>query len=143
MKILNFGSERKLKIAASEVRKFAQKIVREKKEELEKKSEIDSVDLLSRFQISGKDSTSAALTWFFWLLSKNSNVEEEIWKEIGGKTKAPVFDEVKDMVYTRASLCESIRLYPPIPFDSKVAESDDILPDGKVVKKGMRVTYVP
>ncbi|KAK6940712.1 Cytochrome P450 [Dillenia turbinata] len=161
MKILNFGSERKLKIAVSEVRKFAQKIVREKKEELEKNSKIDSVDLLSRFLISGqcdedfvidivisfilagKDTTSAALTWFFWLLSRNPNVEEEILKEIGGKTKAPVFDEVKDMVYTHASLCESMRLYPPVPLDSKGAESDDILPDGTVVKKGMRVTYVP
>ncbi|KAK6940717.1 Cytochrome P450 [Dillenia turbinata] len=161
MKILNFGSERKLKIAVSEVRKFAQTIVREKKEELEKKSEIDSVDLLSRFLISGhcdeefvtdvvnsfilagRDTTSAALTWFFWLLSKNPNAEEEILKEIRGKTKSPVFDEVKDMVYTHASLCESMRLYPPVPLDTKAAESDDILPDGTVVKKGMRVAYVP
>ncbi|KAK6940713.1 Cytochrome P450 [Dillenia turbinata] len=161
MKILNFGSERKLKIAVSEVRKFAQKIVREKKEKLEKKSEIDSFDLLSRFLISGhydeefvtdivisftlagRDTTSGALTWFFWLLSKNPNVEEEILKEIRRKAKAPVFDEVKGMVYTHASLCESMRLYPPVPADSKEAESDDVLPDGTVVKKGMRVTYVP
>ncbi|KAK6940714.1 Cytochrome P450 [Dillenia turbinata] len=161
MKILNFGSERKLKIAVSEVREFALKIVREKKEELEKKSEIDSVDLLSRFLISsycdeefvtdivisfilaGRDTTSAALTWFFWLLSKNPNAEEEILKEIRGKTKSPVFDEVKDMVYTHASLCESMRLYPPVPVDFKAAKSDDILPDGTVVKKGMRVAYVP
>ncbi|KAK6937835.1 Cytochrome P450 [Dillenia turbinata] len=161
MKILNFGSERKLKIAVSEVREFAKKIVREKKLELEEKSEIDSVDLLSRFLISGhgdeafvtdivisfilagRDTTSAALTWFFWLLSKNPNVEEEILKEIRGKTKSSVFDEVRDMVYTHASLCESMRLYPPVPVDSKAAESDDILPDGTVVKKGMRVSFVP
>ncbi|CAK9143803.1 unnamed protein product [Ilex paraguariensis] len=47
------------------------------------------------------------------------------------------------MVYTHASLCESMRLYPPVPLDSKEATEDDVLPDGTVVKKGMIVTYHP
>jgi cytochrome P450 len=59
------------------------------------------------------------------------------------KSEALVYDEVKDMVYTHASLCESMRLYPPVPSDSKEALNDDVLPDGTVVKKGMRVTYMP
>ncbi|XVE72987.1 hypothetical protein DITRI_Ditri11bG0082000 [Diplodiscus trichospermus] len=42
----------------------------------------------------------------------------------------PVFEEVEDMVYTHASLCECMRLYPPVPVDSKVAMGDDVLPDG-------------
>ncbi|MCL7026598.1 hypothetical protein MKW94_010330 [Papaver nudicaule] len=47
------------------------------------------------------------------------------------------------MVYIHASLCESMRLYPPVPIDSKEAASDDILPDGTIVMKGMRVSYSP
>ncbi|KAI3984809.1 hypothetical protein MKX01_039426 [Papaver californicum] len=47
------------------------------------------------------------------------------------------------MTYTHAALCESMRLYPPVPTDSKQAASDDILPDGTVVKKGERVIYHP
>ncbi|KAE8701424.1 Cytochrome P450 94A2 [Hibiscus syriacus] len=161
MRFFDVGSEKRLRIAVSRVRDFAMKIVREKKQELADKSSLESVDLLSRFLssgltdenfatdivisfiLAGRDTTSAALTWFFWLLSKNPGVEEEILKEIKGKSGMPVFEEVKDMVYTHACLCETMRLYPPVPVDGKTAENDDVLPDGTVVKKGTIVTYHP
>ncbi|KAH7517341.1 hypothetical protein FEM48_Zijuj09G0053200 [Ziziphus jujuba var. spinosa] len=47
------------------------------------------------------------------------------------------------MVYTHAALCEAMRLYPPVPLDSKVAAMDDVLPEGTVVKKGDMVGYHP
>ncbi|GMP53847.1 hypothetical protein CsSME_00019197 [Camellia sinensis var. sinensis] len=47
------------------------------------------------------------------------------------------------MVYTHASLSETMRLYPPIPIDGKQALKNDVLPDETVVKKGMRVNYHP
>ena len=127
-KLLNIGSEKRLRIAVSEIREFAMKIINEKKQELGEKQSLDSVDLLSRFLssghsdenfvidivisfiLAGRDTTSAALTWFFWLLSKNPEIESEILKEIYEKSEAPIYDEVKDMVYTHASLCESMRL---------------------------------
>ncbi|KAK7336831.1 hypothetical protein VNO77_17381 [Canavalia gladiata] len=158
-KLLNIGSEKRLRMAVSEVHEFAKNIVREKKRELKEKASLDSVDMLSRFLTSGhsdedfvtdivisfilagKDTTSAALTWFFWLLSKNPRVEKEMLEEINQKSEAPVYDEVKEMVYTHAALCESMRLYPPVPMDSKEAVNDDVLPDGTVVKKGVMVTY--
>jgi len=158
-KILNIGRERRLKEAVAEVRGLATRIVREKKKELVEKSALESVDLLSRFLssghsdesfvidivisfiLAGRDTTSAALTWFFWLLSKHSHVENEILKEITGKSNLFSYDEVKDMVYTHASLCESMRLYPPVPVDTKEAAYDDVLPDGTFVKKGWRVAY--
>ncbi|XP_019444465.1 PREDICTED: cytochrome P450 94A1-like [Lupinus angustifolius] len=157
---LNIGSEKRLRIAVSEVQEFARKIVREKKKELEEKASLDSVDMLSRFLssghsdedfvmdivisfiLAGKDTTSAALTWFFWLLSKNPRVEKEIIKEIREKSEGvTVYEEVKDMVYTHAALSESMRLYPPVPMDGKEAMNNDVLPDGTIVKKGMSVTY--
>ncbi|KAM3269774.1 cytochrome 94A1 [Capsicum chacoense] len=160
---LNIGSEKKLQIAVQQVREFAKRIVREKQMELNEKSSLDSADLLSRFLsrgnsdedfvtdivisfiLAGRDTTSAALTWFFWLISKNPEVEFEILKEIGEKPDDSVvlYDEVKNMMYTHASLCESMRFYPPVPMDSKVAAKDDVLPDGTFVKKGTRVTYHP
>ncbi|GAV80906.1 p450 domain-containing protein, partial [Cephalotus follicularis] len=160
-RFFNTGSEKRLKMLVSHVREFAKNIIRQKKKELKEKSSIESVDLLSRFLssghsdenfvtdivisfiLAGRDTTSAALTWFFWLLSKNPQVEKEILKEIREKSSMSVYEEVKDMVYTHASLCESMRLYPPVPMDTKMAEEDDVLPDGTVVKKGARVTYHP
>ncbi|XP_031110520.1 cytochrome P450 94A2-like [Ipomoea triloba] len=160
-RLFNVGSERKLRAAVDEVREFAKKIVREKKQELEEKSTLDSVDLLSRFLssghsdenfvmeivisfiLAGRDTTSAALTWFFWVVSRHPEVENEILKEVRSKSESALYDEVKNMVYTHAALSETMRLYPPVPIDSKAAEEDDVLPDGTIVKKGWRVAYHP
>ncbi|KAF9605906.1 hypothetical protein IFM89_020785 [Coptis chinensis] len=160
-RLLDIGSEKYLRIATTEVRKFAQNIVRKKKQELHEKSSVQKDDLLSRilnssslnetlatdmaisFILAGRGTTSAALTWFFRLVSNNSHVEEELIREIRKKSESPVYEEVKDMVYIHASLCESMRLYPIVAADTKVAASDDVLPDGTLVKKGNRVTYHP
>jgi cytochrome P450 len=45
------------------------------------------------------------------------------------------------MHYVHAALYESMRLFPPVQFDSKFAAGDDTLPDGTAVTKGTRVTY--
>ncbi|XP_073284611.1 cytochrome P450 94A2-like [Primulina huaijiensis] len=158
---LNIGSEKQLKIAVKQVRDFAKELIRGKKHELQTEKPLESVDLLSRvmssghsdedfvvdivinFILAGRDTTSAALTWFFWLLSSHPEVENQILKEIEENADEPSYDEVKDMIYTHAALCESMRLYPPVPSDTKSAVSDDVLPDGTVVKKGMRVAYHP
>ncbi|XP_055813175.1 cytochrome P450 94A2-like [Solanum dulcamara] len=157
----NFGTEKKFKLAVDEVRQFAKQLVKEKQRELSEKSSLDSVDLLSRFLsvghkdedfvtdivisfiLAGRDTTSAALTWFFWLISEHSQVESFILEEIKAKSESPVYDEVKEMIYTHASLCESMRFYPPVPIDTKSATEDNVLPDGTFVKKGTRVSYHP
>ncbi|XP_044480585.1 cytochrome P450 94A2-like [Mangifera indica] len=155
-RLLNIGSERRLKLAISEVKEFSKNIIKEKKQNPD-----ESMDLLTRFlsagkydddfvtdivisfTLAGRDTTSAALTWFFMLISKHPEAEKEILNEIKEKSDTPVYEDIKDMVYTHASLCESMRFYPPVPVDSKVAENDDVLPDGTIVKKGMRVAYHP
>ncbi|XP_042515215.1 cytochrome P450 94A1-like [Macadamia integrifolia] len=143
------------------VREYATNLVRQKKRELEKNSILETEDLLSRFLrsghfderfvtdivisfiVAGRDTTSVALTWFFWLISNNPRVEEEILKEIREKPEALDYDEVKHVVYIHASLCESMRVYPPVPHDTKYASADNVLPDGTVVKKKVDVTYIP
>ncbi|XP_038718459.1 cytochrome P450 94A2-like [Tripterygium wilfordii] len=161
-RFFNVGSEKELRVNVSKVRDFAKNIIKEKKEELRFKKSLESVDILSRFLSSGhsdenfvtdviisfimagRDTTSAALTWFFWLVSQNPKTEHEILKEITEKTETmTAYDEAKEMSYTHAALCETMRLYPPVPVDTKMAMEDDVLPDGTAVKKGMRVTYHP
>ncbi|KAL5792799.1 hypothetical protein ACOSP7_001393 [Xanthoceras sorbifolium] len=160
-RLLNIGSEKRLKVAVSQVHEFAKNIIEEKKQQLKEKPLSESMDLLSRFlssgqyddnfvrdiiisfTLAGRDTTSAALTWFFWLLSKNPEVEKQILNEIKEKSDTPDFEDIKEMVFTHASLCESMRFYPPVPIDGKRAEKDDVLPDGTVVRKGEGVQYNP
>ncbi|KAI3960353.1 hypothetical protein MKW98_017077 [Papaver atlanticum] len=160
-RFFNIGSEKRLRQAISTVRESARKIIRQKKQETKNKSSIEATDLLSRFLrddhlddesiidivisfiLAGQDSTSAALTWFFWLISCHPKVEKEILKEINEISGEPGYEDAKEMVYIHASLCESMRLYPLVSYDNKQAASDDVLPDGTIIKKGVRVIYSP
>ncbi|XP_047328850.1 cytochrome P450 94A2-like [Impatiens glandulifera] len=164
---LDVGSEKDLRVAVNQVRDFAKHMIKEKNKELKENASslLNSVDLLSRFLssghsdenfvtdivisfiLAGRETASAALVWFFWLISKHENVEHQILREIisteENSDQSNMYEEVKEMVYTHAALSESMRLYPPVPINRKEVMNDDILPDGTVVKRGMWVIYLP
>ncbi|GER47953.1 cytochrome P450 [Striga asiatica] len=106
------------------------------------------------FILAGRDTSSVALSWFFWLLTQNPQIEEKILIEIcsvlretrGGDVanwvKEPLeFEELDRLVYLKAALSETLRLYPSVPEDSKHVVADDVLPDGTFVPGGSNVTY--
>ncbi|XP_016479971.2 cytochrome P450 94B3-like [Nicotiana tabacum] len=151
------GSESKLKENVTQIHDSINEIIITKKQNIHENGGERNSDLLSRlllvgledevvrdmvisFLMAGRDTTSSALTWLFWLLTKHRNTEIEILDEIMS-IKAMNYDELKEMKYTHACLCESMRLYPPVAWDSKHAVKDDILPNGTRVYKGNRVTY--
>lgn len=106
------------------------------------------------FILAGRDTSSTALSWFFWLVSQNPKVEEKILIEIcavlmetrGNDTRKwleepLVFEEVDRLTYLRAALSETLRLYPSVPQDSKHVVADDVLPSGAFVPAGSSITY--
>lgn len=99
-------------------------------------------DMVISMIMAGRDTTSAAMTWLFWLLSRHPNKEEMIVNEVRGVFGFD-YEGLKEMRYLKACLCESMRLYPPVAWDSKHAAGDDVLPDGTRVGTGDRVTYFP
>uniref|UniRef100_A0A2P2NZ43 Cytochrome P450 family protein n=1 Tax=Rhizophora mucronata TaxID=61149 RepID=A0A2P2NZ43_RHIMU len=106
-------------------------------------------DIVVNFMIAGRDTTSSALTWFFWLLSKNPHVEIKIREELestmpeaeAGKWRLFGNHEVKDLVYLHGALCEALRLYPPVPFQHKSPLKPDTLPSGHLVVPEMKVLF--
>ncbi|XP_028779479.1 cytochrome P450 86A8-like [Neltuma alba] len=106
------------------------------------------------FILAGRDTSSVALSWFFWLCTQNPKVEEKILVELCTvlmETRGSdvskwmddplVFEEVDRLVYLKAALSETLRLYPSVPEDSKQAVKDDVLPSGTFVPAGSSVTY--
>ncbi|CAL1375304.1 unnamed protein product [Linum trigynum] len=106
------------------------------------------------FILAGRDTSSNALSWFFWLVIQNPRVEEKILLEICTilvETRGELssswfdeplgFDEVDRLMYLKATLSETLRLYPSVPEDSKHVVSDDVLPTGVHVPAGSAVTY--
>ncbi|KAJ4731043.1 Cytochrome P450 86B1 [Rhynchospora pubera] len=102
-------------------------------------------DTTFNLMVAGRDTTSAALTWFFYLLHKNPHVEEKILQELKVLApKNPTFPsvaEIKQLVYLHAALCESLRLYPPVPFEHKAARKPEILPSGVPVNRRRRIMF--
>lgn len=163
---LNVGTERRLRESISTVHDFADEIIRSRLEA--RVGPTRDQDLLSRFIgteespeflrdivisfiLAGRDTTSSALSWFFWILSSRPDVKEKILSEIetvrsgrsGSETTSFAFgyEELKEMHYLHAAISEAMRLYPPVPVDTKACLNDDVLPDGTRVGKGWFVSY--
>ncbi|KAJ3694135.1 hypothetical protein LUZ60_009615 [Juncus effusus] len=102
-------------------------------------------DTTFNIMVAGRDTTSSALTWFFYVLHNNPHVEQTILEEL--KLQAPQNPsfptelELKRLVYLHAALCESLRLYPPVPFNHKVPLKHDILPSGVPVDRKRRILF--
>lgn len=173
-KWLGLGMESSLNRSLKQIDQYLSDIIQKRKLELVNKSGgALHDDLLSRFMkkkvsysdeflqhvalnfiLAGRDTSSVALSWFFWLCIKNPRVEEEILIElctvlietrgtdVSKWTEEPLaFEEVDRLVYLKAALSETLRLYPSVPEDSKHAVNDDVLPSGEFVPAGSAVTY--
>lgn len=173
-KWLGLGMEVTLSRSLVYMDKYLSEIIETRKQELMNRNK-DYDDLLSRFMkkkdyssysdkflqhvalnfiLAGRDTSSAALSWFFWLVMQHPAVEQKIMREIctvlmetrGADVdkwlSEPLdFDEVDRLVYLKAALSEALRLYPSVPEDSKHVVADDVLPDGTFVPAGSSVTY--
>ncbi|KAG8376689.1 hypothetical protein BUALT_Bualt09G0090000 [Buddleja alternifolia] len=160
-RLFNVGSEKKLRQAIKITHILAQEVIRQRR----KFGFSDQKDLLSRFMssisdetylrdiiisflLAGRDTVASALTSFFWLVARHPEVEAAILFEaekiIGPNQEGLTsYKQMQKLHYLHASVYESMRLYPPIQFDSKFCLDDDVLADGSFVKRGTRVTYHP
>ncbi|KAK4439577.1 Alkane hydroxylase MAH1 [Sesamum alatum] len=101
-------------------------------------------DSIMNLIVAGKDTISATLTWFFWLLATNPAEEEKIRQEIStnfqmmsshvGKWEFTDVEELRKLIYLHAALCETLRLFPPVAIQHKTSIKHDILPTGHHIK---------
>ena len=94
--------------------------------------------------LAGHETTSLALSWTYFLLSRHPDVErgiaDEVDRVIGGGR--PSFAHVDRLVSTRRAIEESLRLYPPAWGFSRQAVGDDEI-GGYRVPKGSLVFLIP
>ncbi|XP_038881433.1 alkane hydroxylase MAH1-like [Benincasa hispida] len=96
-------------------------------------------DTVLNFMIAGRDGLSITLSWVFFCLSNNpialAKIREELETTIPpneARDQLRIFsiEEVDKLVYFHGTLCETLRLYPPVPLQHKVSVQHDILPTG-------------
>ncbi|XP_049342529.1 alkane hydroxylase MAH1-like [Solanum verrucosum] len=104
-------------------------------------------DTFLNLMLAGKDTTSAALTWFFVLLAKNPLVEKKIREEIQQQLRVKedenlkffTKEESRKLIYLHGALCETLRLFPSVSLEHKVPLDHDILPSGHRVSPKTRM----
>ncbi|KAK4443598.1 cytochrome P450 [Podospora aff. communis PSN243] len=97
---------------------------------------------------AGRDTTGQALTWAFYLLMKHPHIASKIRQEaqqrfeengvpadIQGEDFDPTLFTPASMPYTMAVFYETLRIYPPIPFEIRQCMQDATLPDGTFLPK--------
>ena len=71
------------------------------------------------FILAGYETTAACLMFTSYLLACNPHVQERLQREIDDKfpntTDRASYDTVTELQYLEQVLCESMRVYPPIP----------------------------
>jgi cytochrome P450 len=94
--------------------------------------------------MAGHETTANTLAWTWLNLSHSPRVlvklQAELAEVLGGR--APVYEDVPRLCYTRYVIEETLRLYPPVPLLSRRAIRDGIL-EGEPYKKGDILMVAP
>lgn len=125
--------------------------------ELEEASLLDPETLqkiLHSFIFAGRDTTGACITYSMYALCRHPEVHRKVVDEVltlttkshntaDNKHNALSYEDLKKLRYLDAVVHETLRLYPPVPFNIKRAAEDDHLPDGTFVPAGCDLAYSP
>lgn len=90
-------------------------------------SEREVRDQLVTFFLAGHETTSQALTWAFYCLSRTPAAERALHEELDGvlgDRDAVTFDDLERLPYTEQVMLEAMRLYPPVYAIARRAHED-------------------
>jgi len=93
---------------------------------------------------AGHETSAAAMTWMFYLLSQHPDVEMKLRKEIAHVLdgRAPTFADLSRLTYTQKVIQETLRLYPAAYLFAREAVGDQTL-DGYKIPAGTMIFITP
>ncbi|KAJ3501438.1 hypothetical protein NMY22_g18926 [Coprinellus aureogranulatus] len=88
-------------------------------------------DEVMNLLVAGRDTTASLLTFTVYMLSEHpavlSRLRAEIMSQVGPSGR-PTLEDFREMKYLRAVLNETLRLYPPVPFNMRRSKDETVLP---------------
>ncbi|KAJ7168966.1 cytochrome P450 [Mycena filopes] len=81
-------------------------------------------DEILNITAAGRDTTASLLTFTTYMLAEHPDILARLRAEIlrvVGPTQRPTYDNFREMKYLRAVLNETLRLYTPVPFNTRSA----------------------
>ncbi|KAG5929428.1 hypothetical protein E4U42_005895 [Claviceps africana] len=83
--------------------------------------------------LAGRDTTAGTLSWAIYELARHPECLAKMRHEIldvVGPSEPPTYEHLKNMPYLKAVINETLRLYPSVPFNLRIALRDCTLPHG-------------
>ncbi|KAH9940666.1 cytochrome P450 [Amylocystis lapponica] len=100
--------------------------------------EEEIISHITSIVFGGTDTTSSALLRTMWLLAEHPEDQERLRQEIQAakvECKGEIsYDQLLSLPFLDAVYRESIRLYPPVPYQDRMAVKDIMLPLGNPIK---------
>lgn len=90
-------------------------------------------DQLVAVLLAGRDTTASTLSWTFYELARHPEVLAKLREEIiehVGLERPPTYSDLKNMKYLQNTMNETLRLYPVVPFNVRLALKNTTLPHG-------------
>jgi len=86
------------------------------------------IDEVTTMIVAGHETAATTLNWTWYLLSQNPKVEQTLHSEVDQlQLRAPSFEDLAKLEYTRQTLEETLRLYPPVWLFTRAAIDEDRL----------------
>ncbi|KAL2137993.1 hypothetical protein VTI28DRAFT_7681 [Corynascus sepedonium] len=108
-------------------------------------------DHMLNILLAARDTSACLMSAAFFELARQPAIQAKLRAEIEGQLngRLPSYDDLKGMTYLNWFIKETLRLYPPVPLNIRVANKDTMLPvgggpDGKApvfVTAGQEVVY--
>ncbi|XP_074206636.1 cytochrome P450 4F3 isoform X4 [Camelus bactrianus] len=94
------------------------------------------------FMFAGHDTTASGLSWVLYNLAKHPEYQERCRQEVeellkDREPKEIEWDDLTQLPFLTMCIKESLRLHPPAPTISRCCTQDIVLPDGRVIPKGV------
>uniref|UniRef100_A0A3Q1MAI6 Uncharacterized protein n=2 Tax=Bos TaxID=9903 RepID=A0A3Q1MAI6_BOVIN len=94
------------------------------------------------FMFEGHDTTASGLSWILYNLAKHPEYQERCGQEVKEllrdcESKEIEWDDLAHLPFLTMCIKESPRLHPPVTFIFRYCTQDIVLPDGRVIPKGV------
>ncbi|KAI9059130.1 cytochrome P450 [Trametes sanguinea] len=92
-------------------------------------SDEDVVGQVPTFLMAGHETTSIALSWALFALSKNPSIQHKLREELlAVPTDTPSMEELSALPYLDMVVRETLRLHAPVAMRMREAKRDDVIP---------------
>ncbi|XP_028643566.1 leukotriene-B(4) omega-hydroxylase 2 [Grammomys surdaster] len=94
------------------------------------------------FMFGGHDTTASGLSWILYNLARHPEYQERCRQEVREllRDREPEeieWDDLAQLPFLTMCIKESLRLHPPVTAISRCCTQDILLPDGRVIPKGV------